>query len=28
VGRDYLDAAPIRTSRQGESVETLRVRDQ
>jgi transglutaminase-like putative cysteine protease len=28
VGRDYLDAAPIRTARQGESVETLRVRDQ
>jgi transglutaminase-like putative cysteine protease len=27
VGRDYLDAAPIRTVRQGESVETLRIRD-
>jgi transglutaminase-like putative cysteine protease len=28
VGRDYLDAAPIRIARQGESVETLRIRDQ
>jgi transglutaminase-like putative cysteine protease len=28
VGRDYLDAAPVRTARHGESVETLRIRDQ
>ena len=28
VGRDYLDAAPVRTHRAGESVETLRIRDQ
>jgi transglutaminase-like putative cysteine protease len=27
VGRDYLDAAPVRTHRPGESVETLRIRD-
>lgn len=28
VGRDYLDAAPVRIARQGESVESLRIRDQ
>jgi transglutaminase-like putative cysteine protease len=28
VGRDYLDAAPVRTHRPGESIETLRIRDQ
>jgi transglutaminase-like putative cysteine protease len=28
VGRDHLDAAPVRTHRVGESVETLRIRDQ
>ena len=28
VGRDALDAAPVRTHRPGESVETLRIRDQ
>lgn len=28
VGRDYLDAAPVRTHRRGESVESLRIRDQ
>jgi transglutaminase-like putative cysteine protease len=28
VGRDYLDAAPVRTHRDGESIETLRIRDQ
>ncbi len=28
VGRDYLDAAPVRTHRSGESIETLRIRDQ
>jgi transglutaminase-like putative cysteine protease len=28
VGRDYLDAAPVRIARPGESVETLRIRDQ
>jgi transglutaminase-like putative cysteine protease len=28
VGRDQLDAAPVRTHRPGESVETLRIRDQ
>ncbi len=27
VGRDYWDAAPIRTARPGELVETLRIRD-
>ncbi len=28
VGRDHLDAAPVRIHRPGESVETLRIRDQ
>jgi transglutaminase-like putative cysteine protease len=28
VGRDYLEAAPVRIARQSESVETLRIRDQ
>ncbi len=28
VGRDYLDAAPVRSHRPGESIETLRIRDQ
>jgi transglutaminase-like putative cysteine protease len=28
VGRDHLEAAPIRIARPGESVETLRIRDQ
>lgn len=28
VGRDHLDAAPVRNHRPGESVETLRIRDQ
>ncbi|HTY94980.1 MAG TPA: transglutaminase N-terminal domain-containing protein [Steroidobacteraceae bacterium] len=28
VGRDYLEAAPVRTHRPGERVETLRIRDQ
>jgi len=28
VGRDSLDAAPVRIARPGESVETLRIRDQ
>jgi transglutaminase-like putative cysteine protease len=28
VGRDHLEAAPVRTHRPGESIETLRIRDQ